>query len=182
MAAVSVKNWAVRGSTFALWALAAASAGYWGLKLAGRAAPATAAPLATRAAAAPDPAAVARLLGANPGTSVVAAPVPSLASRFALVGVAAHASGGGAALISIDGKPAKPYRVGSTVEEGLVLQAVKGRQAVLGSGREGPAALTLELPQRTAANSAPAAGVPMPPPQPGVPPGMAPPPTLRTAP
>jgi general secretion pathway protein C len=184
MAAVSVKNWSVRGTTFALWALAAASAGYWGLKLAGHAAPAGGAPLASRSAVPPDPAAIARLLGANPGVPVAAAAAPSLASRFALVGVAAHTSGGGAALISVDGKPAKPYRVGSQVEEGLVLQAVKGRQAVLAGSLNGPAVLTLELPQRSAANQSPVPAVPALPPA-GIPPGMAPgmaPPTMRTAP
>lgn len=183
MAAVSVKNWAVRGSTFALWALAAASAAYWGLKVAGRAAPVTAAPLASRGAAAPDPAAIARLLGSNPAAPMAAAPVPSLASRFALVGVAAHASGGGAALISVDGKPAKPYRVGSAVEEGLVLQSVHGRQAQLGPSVKGPASLTLELPQRASAPQAPAPALPsIPAGMPGIPPGMVPPPTIRTAP
>ena len=52
----------------------------------------------------------------------------------------------GAALIAIDGKPARPYRVGGVLEEGLVLQAVEGRRAVLAASAEGPALLTLELP------------------------------------
>ena len=64
-----------------------------------------------------------------------------------LVGVAAGArSGGGAALIAIDGKPAKPYRVGSAVDEGLVLQSVQARRAVLAATPEGPQVLALELP------------------------------------
>jgi general secretion pathway protein C len=60
------------------------------------------------------------------------------------VAAGAH-SGGGAAVIAVDGKPARPYRVGSTIEEGLVLQSVRGRQAMLGPAA-GPALVTLELP------------------------------------
>jgi len=52
----------------------------------------------------------------------------------------------GAALIAIDGKPAKPYRVGVQVDEGLVLQSVQGRRAVLAAADSGQQVLTLELP------------------------------------
>ena len=138
----------MRGTTFVLWALAAASAGFWGLKVSGGGAQGTAAPVAARIAA-PDPSAIALLLGANPAApAAAAAPVATIASRFALVGVAAQHSGGGAALIAVDGKPPRPYRVGSTIEEGLVLQAVRGREALLGANVRGPALVTLELPQQ----------------------------------
>jgi hypothetical protein len=77
---------------------------------------------------------------------VAAPPVPALASRFQLLGVAAgERSGGGAAVISVDGKPARPYRVGSIIDEGLVLQSVRGRQAVIAAS-DGKPLLTLELP------------------------------------
>ena len=137
--------WTVRGATFALWALAAGSAVTWGLKLGGNPHAVAVPPAAPRQVAAVDPAALARLLGGVP--SVVSAPaLPSLASRFHLVGVAAGAhSGGGAAVISVDGKPGRPYRVGAAIEEGVVLQSVRGRQAVLGSA-DGQPLLTLELP------------------------------------
>jgi general secretion pathway protein C len=63
------------------------------------------------------------------------------------VGVVAGAhSGGGAAIIVVDGKPAKSFRVGAVIEEGVVLQSVRGRQAVLTAGAAGPALVTLELP------------------------------------
>lgn len=141
-------TWTVRGATFALWLLAAASAVSWGLKLG--AAPATVAPpAAATPAVAVDAGAIARLLGGVPAgpQAVAAAPVASLASRFQLVGVAAGArSGGGAAVIAVDGRPAKPFRVGMVVEEGLVLQSVQGRQAVLASQPGGAPVLTLELP------------------------------------
>jgi general secretion pathway protein C len=91
-----------------------------------------------------DPVAVARLLGAAPAVAS-AAPSPTLASRFTLVGVVASRSHKGAALIAVDGKPAKPFRVGAAVDEGIVLQSVEPRRAVLASS-DGSPALTLELP------------------------------------
>ena len=136
--------WGVRLTTLAIWALAAASAAYWGLRLSAGA-PGSAAPAVSSATVAPDAQAMARLLGA------VVAPVPVAAasSRFALVGVlAGRHSGGGAALIAVDGKPAKPYRVGSAIDTGLVLQSLGPRQAHLGASVAGPASLTLEMPLR----------------------------------
>ena len=75
-----------------------------------------------------------------------AAPSAGLASRFAMVGVVADQRSAGAALISVDGKPAKPFRVGAAVDEGLVLQALGPRQAQLGGQMGGPATLTLDMP------------------------------------
>lgn len=137
--------WTVRGATFALWGLAAASAVFWALKLGGGDGTRNAPPLPARQVAAADPAAIARLLGSTP-TAVAASPASPLSSRFQLVGVAAGASSGqGAAIIAVDGKAARSYRVGAMIEEGLVLQSVQGRQATLGPP-DGPAAVTLELP------------------------------------
>jgi general secretion pathway protein C len=141
-------RWAVAGSTFLLWALVAGSAVFWGLKMSGRSSGLPAAPVATRAPAPADPMAIARLLGATPATATGAPAAPSLASRMTLVGVVANRSQHGAALISVDGKPAKPYRVGALVEEGVILQSVDNRRAVLAAGATGPALVTLELPPR----------------------------------
>jgi len=139
--------WSVRGATFALWALAAGSAAFWGLQLGGGA-QRTVAPLAApRTVAAVDAGAIARLLGSTPAAGMQAAPAASLASRFQLVGVVAEAqSGGGAAVLSVDGKPARPYRVGASVDDGLVLKSVRGRTATLAATADGPPVLTLELP------------------------------------
>lgn len=139
-------KWAVAGATFALWVLVAASAVYWGLKLAARPAPGPVAAPAVRTPQASDPAAVARLLGASPAATAAAPAAPSLASRFNLVGVVASRSQHGAALIAVDGKPARPFRVGAAVDEGLVLQSVDARRAVLAADANGPPVLTLELP------------------------------------
>ena len=147
MVSNTYNRWIVAGTTFGLWGLVAASTVYWGLKLSGRPGAAVPANTAARAPLAADPMAVSRLLGANPGT-VAAAPTVNAASRFVLVGVAASASHSGAALISVDGKPAKPFRVGSAVDEGLVLQSVEDRRAFLGAAAGGQPAITLELPPR----------------------------------
>ena len=94
--------------------------------------------------------AVLRLLGVQAANAVAArAPVASLASRFALIGVlAGRSSGGGAALIAVDGQPAKPFRVGAAVDEGLLLQSLDPRQARLGASMDGPATLTLDMPAK----------------------------------
>ena len=63
-----------------------------------------------------------------------------------MVGVVADQRSAGVALISVDGKPAKPFRVGDLIEDGLILQSVQGRKAALGAAPGTAAALTLELP------------------------------------
>ena len=137
----------MRLGTLAIWALAAASAAYWGLRLTARP-PGMPAPTAAPAPVAADMQAMARLLGAVTAQMPQAAAAP-VSSRFALVGVLAGQQGGsGAALIAVDGKPAKPYRVGATVDAGLVLQSLGPRQARLGAGQEGVTTVTLEMPLR----------------------------------
>lgn len=142
MVTLSQSKLALRAITLVVWALAAASALYWGLKLS---ASAQTGPLAVEAAPVRpiDPSIVARLLGATGPQAMVQA---SLASRFSLQGVVAGAPGGGAALISIDGKPAAPFRVGSALEDGLVLKSASERQVQLAASLDGPAILTLDMP------------------------------------
>jgi len=142
-------RWAVAGCTFVLWGLVAASAVYWAMKFINRG-PIIPAAAAARTSIPQDPAAVARVLGFNPTSpAAAAAAAPSLASRFSLIGIVADRSQQGAALIAIDGKPARPYRVGAQVDEGLMLQSVVARRAALGASLDGPPTLTLELPLRT---------------------------------
>jgi general secretion pathway protein C len=140
--------WGLRLATLALWALAGASVVYWGLRLSAR--PGPAAPAAAAPAAAPDVQAIGRLLGAG-GAPVAAAP----ATRFVLVGVlAGQSSGAGAALIAVDGKPARPYRVGAPIEPGLVLQHLDARGARLGASADGPGTLKLDMPPLSTADAA----------------------------
>ena len=80
-----------------------------------------------------------------PLTSMTMAALPS--TRYALVGIVARRSGGGVALISVDGKAAKPVRVGAFIDDRLILQSVEGRRALLASGVDKPTEVTLELPK-----------------------------------
>ena len=134
--------WGIRLATLVLAALAALSATYWSLK----STHANSVPTAAAAGlTALDPQALARALGGGGAVAPAGVPVAPSTS-YVLVGVLADRVHGGAALISIDGKAAKPFRVGSTVDANLVLQSVLGRRAVLAPSIDGPAQLTLELP------------------------------------
>ena len=89
-----------------------------------------------------DAFALSKALGAAPVQSASA----SLASRFVLVGVMDGGPSQGVALISVDGKPAKPYRVGQTVSEGFVIVGTGPKKAELGPQLGAAATLLLELP------------------------------------
>ncbi len=143
----SQNGWLVRGVTFVVWAAAAGSAVWWGLRMNGTSMP-DPVPVpgpATLAGGMPDAAALARVLGVRAAAAAASSPV--VASRYRLLGVVAHRSSQGAALIAVDDKPARPYRVGSAIADGVVLQAVEPRRARL-SGRDGEE-MVLELPRPT---------------------------------
>lgn len=131
-----------------MWALAAASALFWGLRLfaASRPLPERT-PVAARAPAARGD--LVRLLGADPPPPVVQAEAePPPDNRFQLIGVVAgptpSAAREGVALIAVDGKAPKAFRVGAVVEGQTVLKTVAARGATLGP-RDGPAQVTLNL-------------------------------------
>jgi general secretion pathway protein C len=147
MVSKAASNWTVRGVTFLLWAVAAASAVAWGLKLSAGPGAVPPAVAGARTTAPVDTAALARVLGSSgPAPAAGAAPQAPAPTRMSLLGVVADRSRQGAALISVNGRPPKPYRVGSLVDEGLVLKSVEGRRAVLAASMDGPAVLTLDLP------------------------------------
>ena len=138
-------RWAVRATTLLVWTLALFSAAYWVLRIVSTPVGAPTVPPVARTPPPPNPAAVASLLGAT--TQAAAAPgQANLASRFVLTGVVANPSGGGAALIAVDGRPPRPYLVGQPVDENLLVQAVEGRRVMLGEKIGGPHAVVLELP------------------------------------
>lgn len=133
---------------FAIWAAAAATAAFWGLRVF-VATPQIPAHAQAAGAGGLPPADVSRVLGQAP-VIVEAAPVaPEVSSRFQLVGVAAPRANdnrpGGVALIAVDGKPPRAYRVGTAIDAGFVLQAVHARGAELGPRGEAPQ-VRLELP------------------------------------
>ena len=139
--------WSTRIVTFAISALAAASMVYWGLKIWGLSAPAVpfAALVEHRPAASSQ--AIARALGGGMAQVSTASTAAPAASRYNLVGVVAGRLRAGAALISVDGQDAKPVRVGTLVDNDMVLESVSGRQAVLSSSTGTSEKLTLELPE-----------------------------------
>jgi len=126
-----------------VWGAVAFSAVTWGLRWSATGANPSNATAAAQALPEVDVSAAARTLGAAP---VQAAVAPTLASRFQLLGVMAGGPDAGAALIAVDGKPAKPYRVGAVVADGLVLQSAQGRRVSLGAAMDGPQTLVLDLP------------------------------------
>lgn len=141
--------WAARSLAFVVWAAAAAAAVAWGLRVASVAADrpdALAAAAAPSAQPAPDAAAIGRLLGAGGGPAPVAA-APDAATRYRLLGVLAAAGGErGAALMSVDGKPPRHWRVGAEVEPGVRLVAVE--KAAVRLLQPGGRELRIELPKR----------------------------------
>ncbi len=163
---------AERFAAFILWAAVAACAAYWGLRVfvSPRPVPSQAQPVSSAGALRGD---AARLF-ASPIASAAAigGPTePALASRFKLVGVMAPKSsdrrdGQGIALIAVDGKPPRPYRVGARLDTALVLQSVASRSADIGPVQGAPA-VRLELPPPLA----PTTGT-LPPPPPNADPGM----------
>lgn len=141
--------WA-RWTTFLLWALALGTAVFWGLRLSAQGTPVPA------QATVAQPGAgfrgdLSRVLGVDtpaPAPAAAEAPAPVAAdARFQLVGVVAPRAGGreGVALIAVDGRPARAYRVGNVVVDGQVLQSVSLRGAMLGP-RGGPAQVALNIP------------------------------------
>lgn len=143
-----------------VWAAVAFSAVAWGLRWSAGGTGLDSAASVSHVQAEIDSMAVARSLG---GAPLAAPATPSAASRFQLVGVVAGGPLQGAALLAVDGKPAKPYRVGAVVAQGWVLQSVQAKRVSLGAGVEGPTALTLDLPvknQLPLSSAMPAASMP----------------------
>jgi general secretion pathway protein C len=140
-------------SAFVIWAVVALSATFWATRLLVRSpsAPPHAAPAGESVVARGD---LSRLFGATTTASIPAAAAPAVSSRFRLVGVAAPKAGsqtrGGVALIAVDGKPPRPFRVGAAVDGDLTLRAVDLRTASLGP-RDGRDTVILEIPPRPVA-------------------------------
>lgn len=188
-----------RLSAFVIWALVAATAVFWGLRLLVRApaAPSYAVAVGDAAAVRAD---LSRVLGSAPVAAAAAVAAPEVSSRFKLLGImapkgtqaAAAPSGSGVALIAVDGKPPKAFVVGSQLDGDLVLQSVSLRTASIGPA-QGAASVKLELPALPAAatgtlapfaSGSPSPSVPVPPPvappqpvppRPGLAPGQMPP-------
>ena len=137
-----------RWITFIVWAAVAASAFFWGLKLLVKPplAPAQTQVADTAAALRGD---LTRLLGADaPPIAAAAAAEPAPDARFNLLGVVSpkspRAVHEGVALIAVDGKIPKAFKVGAVVDGQQVLKSVHARGASLGP-KDGPAQIALSL-------------------------------------
>lgn len=144
-----LQRWAPATTGVVLWLAAGLSAGYWALQLLGRT-PAVPVPVAASVPASPDGALVARALGALGSSAEAvpddAAPAAGGDSRYVLQGVVGDRGDGVAALIAVAGRPARPFRVGMTVDEGLVLHSVQGRIARLAPSTRAAPTVELRLP------------------------------------
>jgi general secretion pathway protein C len=140
-----------RLSAFVIWALVAAGLVFWAYRLFAQpmTLPANVQTVAESAGAISD---LSRMLGAAPvPTSVAIAPVAE-SSRFRLLGVLAPVpakgvagqSSAGVALIAVDGKPARAYKVGASLDRSTVLQSISRRSASLGP-EQGATTVVLEL-------------------------------------
>lgn len=139
-----VSLWPARAGAFVLAAAAVASAVYWILQVQGVQVQAPLVSVESASLATVDSTAVARSLGASaPATGPAMAADISVSSRVVLAGIVAANQGSGAALIAVDGKPAKPFQVGATVVDNWVLRRVQPRSVSLS---QGGAEVSLELP------------------------------------
>lgn len=136
----------VRALGFLLWSAVAFSGVTWGLKwLALDTEPALVSDAALEQVVL-DESRVTRVLGGGAkAQEPVQAPEIDPATRFQLVGVINPEKTQGVALISVDGQPAKPFRVGKQVADGYVLQSTQARRVSLGESMSSGRAFMLEL-------------------------------------
>jgi len=142
-----------RWTGFFVWALVAASAAFWSLKIFAATRPVPPGAQAPQAITANGP--MERLFGAVVVPTSATAAAPPESSRFQLVGVIAPPSGvaqGGYAIVSMDNSPARTWRVGASLDGNTALLAVSKRGAEFGPPG-GPTAFSLQLPEPTAAET-----------------------------
>jgi general secretion pathway protein C len=148
-------RWWLRIVTFLAAALAAASATVWVLKLSAPDPQGQTTALVLADGIPANPQAVALMLGGGQtnGESTRTSPVDEgggVASRVKLLGVVAGRNANGYALMAVDGKPAKPFRVGALVDDSWVLQSVAPRSVTLATRLDGTVRTTLGLPKLSA--------------------------------
>jgi general secretion pathway protein C len=148
--AAGSSGWTVRLVTLAVWAALAGSVTYWVLQWpqtgVARDGVVTTVAGADETTVTPVAGSLHRALGAA-APAADRASAPALTSRLSLLGVVRAGSRDGAALIAVDGKPARAVRVGAEVEPGLYLLALEPRRASLGPDPHGAETASLELPR-----------------------------------
>jgi general secretion pathway protein C len=150
-------SWTLRLFTLLVWLLVGLCTAYWAFKFVTTKTVEATAALATPSVVV-DSKAVAKLLGAT--DNVAKQSITTAAStKFVLFGLAATAGGKGVALIALDGKPARPYRVGSVVADDLVLKSISKTGVILAASLSATDGVTLELPERKPINTTAIAAV-----------------------
>jgi general secretion pathway protein C len=142
-----------RWTGFFIWALVAASAAFWSIKIFAAARPVPPGAQAPQVLAANGP--MERLFGAVLVPTEAVAAVHPESERFQLVGVIAPPSGvarTGYAIVAIDGQPARTWHVGAPLDGNTSLLAVSKRGAEFGPSG-GPTAFSLQLPEPAAAET-----------------------------
>ena len=142
----SSNNWLVRLVTLIIWMLTLICVVYWGVKFTKLKA-ISAIPTAIVPAKAVETQTVAKLLGTN--GAIGSNPRSMVANaNFVLHGVANTNTGGGIALIAVDGKPAKPYPVGSQLTELWKLKTLSRTGVVLVGSKSNAEEMSLILQPR----------------------------------
>lgn len=146
---------------FLVWALLAGLAVFWGLRLLSRPLPVPAQAVSAQAAPALR-ADLGRLLGSAAAPAEMPQAQAPADARFRLLGLVAprHAERHdteGVAVISVDGAPPRPVRVGGVVEGDLRLLALDRQSASLGSQGLVRVRLTLSPPMPAATGTLPPA-------------------------
>ena len=179
-------KWLSRLVTFAVWTLVAMSVAWWSLKFVGAQGPTLIATTPSAPAVGSEQADLTKVFGSSNSSSTALAAIPAAinpATRFSLIGVVANRASSGVALISVDGKAARPYRVGSPIEDTYELKSVAARSAVVQEAKAAGATFTIELKPEAGLAQVPL--ISSPPPTVGVPmflPILSPPPASVTGP
>jgi general secretion pathway protein C len=157
----STTPWSLRLITLLMWMSVGLCAAYWAFKFV-TTKPVVAAPVAAPTVVV-DSKAIGKLLGASDIVAVKPVVVPVSTTKYLLFGIASTVRGTGVALIGIDDKPARPYRLGSKVADDLVLKSLTKTKAVLAASATAPDGVTLELPVRKPATLVASANRALPP-------------------
>jgi general secretion pathway protein C len=145
MIADSSRSWMLYLTTFLVALLAAASAVYWVMGVAGVAGQRPQGASVMANVTAPDAKELARALGGD--LAEQSKPVETTSTQFQLLGVVAGPVGKGYALLVVGSAAPKAYTVGSALGDGQVLQSVSARGARIGPSLQGNATVELSLPK-----------------------------------
>lgn len=136
-------RWLLRLITTTIWLVVALFAAFWAMKFI-KARSVSASPAMIVPQASVDSAAIGKILGVDSLSRNKSVSIESSAN-LALFGVASTAAGGGVALISTDGKPAKPYRIGGKVTDTLTLKSVSRTEVKLSTANSEAEVVSLAI-------------------------------------